>query len=160
MHQCMSKMAFNRPGDIEIIAPWYGMTQSLYYGGLNQWGSPVANLMIDINSMGGGAHRDRDGDRFEVVPSLSSVHPASDAGAWLGTVADPQVVASIVDGVDLVWHLRHWATPQMPTRAEQAKKAEAVETGDTTVAVAPQAASAPSLEPQLPAAHPTALRVP
>ncbi len=62
MHQCMSKMAFNRPGDIAIIAPWYGMTQSLYYGGLNQWGSPVANLMIDINSMGGGAHPDRDGE--------------------------------------------------------------------------------------------------
>lgn len=62
MHQAMSKMAFNRPGDIEIIAPWYGMTQSLYYGGLNQWGSPVANLMIDINSMGGGAHSDRDGE--------------------------------------------------------------------------------------------------
>jgi fructuronate reductase len=36
--------------------------------------------------------RDRDGDRFEVVPSLSRVHPASDTGAWLATVADPQVV--------------------------------------------------------------------
>lgn len=72
MHQCMSKMAFNRPGDIEIIAPWYGMTQSLYYGGLNQWGSPVANLMIDINSMGGGAHRDRDGEHA-CAPFFSSM---------------------------------------------------------------------------------------
>lgn len=62
MHQCMSKLAFNRPGDIEIIAPWYGMTQAMFYGGLNQWGMPVANLMIDINSMGGGAHADRDGE--------------------------------------------------------------------------------------------------
>ena len=62
MHVCMTKMAFNRPGDVEIIAPWFGMTQSLYYGGLNQWGMPQANLMIDINSMGGGAHRDRDGE--------------------------------------------------------------------------------------------------
>lgn len=63
MHVCMSKLAFNRPGDgVEIIAPWYGMTQAMFYGGLNQWGMPVANLMIDINSMGGGAHRDRDGE--------------------------------------------------------------------------------------------------
>jgi acetone carboxylase alpha subunit len=62
MHQCMSKLAFNKPGEIEIIAPWYGMTQAMFYGGLNQWGMPVANLMIDINSMGGGAHADRDGE--------------------------------------------------------------------------------------------------
>ncbi|WP_205699658.1 hydantoinase B/oxoprolinase family protein [Conexibacter sp. SYSU D00693] len=62
MHVCMSKLAYNRPGDIEVIAPWYGMTQSMFYGGLNQWGMPVANLMIDINSMGGGAHADRDGE--------------------------------------------------------------------------------------------------
>jgi N-methylhydantoinase B/oxoprolinase/acetone carboxylase alpha subunit len=62
MHCCMTKMAYNRPNGVEIIAPWYGMTQAMYYGGLNQWGVPVANLMIDINSMGGGAHRDRDGE--------------------------------------------------------------------------------------------------
>lgn len=62
MHVCMSKLAFNRPGDVQIIAPWYGMTQAMFYGGLNQWGMPVANLMIDINSMGGGAHPDRDGE--------------------------------------------------------------------------------------------------
>lgn len=57
--------------------------------------------------------------------------------------------ATLVMGVDLVWHLRHWATPQMPTRAEGAKKAEAVETGETTVAAAPQTSSAPSAAPQL-----------
>jgi N-methylhydantoinase B/oxoprolinase/acetone carboxylase alpha subunit len=62
MHSCMTKMAYNRPDGVEIIAPWYGMTQAMFYGGLNQWGMPVANLMIDINSMGGGAHRDRDGE--------------------------------------------------------------------------------------------------
>jgi acetone carboxylase alpha subunit len=62
MHMAMTKMAYNSPGEVEIIAPWYGMTQAMYYGGLNQWGMPVANLMIDINSMGGGAHRDRDGE--------------------------------------------------------------------------------------------------
>ncbi|MCW3066406.1 MAG: hypothetical protein JWN32_3578 [Solirubrobacterales bacterium] len=61
-HLAMTKMAFNRPGTTEITAPWYAMVQGLFYGGLNQWNMPVANLMTDINAMGGAAHRDRDGE--------------------------------------------------------------------------------------------------
>jgi N-methylhydantoinase B/oxoprolinase/acetone carboxylase alpha subunit len=58
----MSKMAFNRPGPVAITAPWYAMVQGLFYGGLNQWNMPVANLMTDINAMGGAAHPHRDGE--------------------------------------------------------------------------------------------------
>jgi N-methylhydantoinase B/oxoprolinase/acetone carboxylase alpha subunit len=61
-HLCMTKMAFNRPGTVAITAPWYAMVQGLFYGGLNQWNMPVANLMTDINAMGGAAHPDRDGE--------------------------------------------------------------------------------------------------
>lgn len=61
-HLAMTKMAFNRPGTSEITAPWYAMVHGLFYGGLNQWGMPVANLMTDINAMGGAAHPDRDGE--------------------------------------------------------------------------------------------------
>ena len=61
-HLAMTKMAFNRPGTTTITAPWYAMVHGLFYGGLNQWGQPVANLMTDINAMGGAAHPDRDGE--------------------------------------------------------------------------------------------------
>jgi N-methylhydantoinase B/oxoprolinase/acetone carboxylase alpha subunit len=61
-HLAMTKMAFNRPGTTAITAPWYAMVQGLFYGGLNQWNMPVANLMTDINAMGGAAHPDRDGE--------------------------------------------------------------------------------------------------
>ena len=61
-HTCMTKMAYNRPGTAAITAPWYAMVQGLFYGGLNQWGAVVANLMTDINAMGGAAHPDRDGE--------------------------------------------------------------------------------------------------
>jgi acetone carboxylase alpha subunit len=61
-HLCLTKMAYNRPGKAEITAPWYAMVQGLFYGGLNQWGAVVANLMTDINAMGGAAHPDRDGE--------------------------------------------------------------------------------------------------
>jgi N-methylhydantoinase B/oxoprolinase/acetone carboxylase alpha subunit len=61
-HLCMTKMAFNRPGTVAITAPWYAMVHGLFYGGLNQWNMPVANLMTDINAMGGAAHPDRDGE--------------------------------------------------------------------------------------------------
>ncbi len=61
-HLAMTKMAFNRPGTTAITAPWYAMVHGLFYGGLNQWGQPVANLMTDINAMGGAAHPDRDGE--------------------------------------------------------------------------------------------------
>jgi N-methylhydantoinase B/oxoprolinase/acetone carboxylase alpha subunit len=62
MHLCMTKLVYNNPGDIEIVAPWYGITQAMTYGGINQWGLPQGNLMIDINSQGGGGHADRDGE--------------------------------------------------------------------------------------------------
>src|SRR5450755_1228088 len=35
--------------------------------------------------------RGAEGDRFDVVSSLSRVHPAADHAAWLGYLADPQV---------------------------------------------------------------------
>lgn len=35
--------------------------------------------------------RDADGDRFEVVGSLSAVHPASDHNAWLGYARSPEL---------------------------------------------------------------------
>jgi acetone carboxylase, alpha subunit len=61
-HLCMTKMAFNKPGTVAITAPWYAMVHGLFYGGLNQWNMPVANLMTDINAMGGAAHPHRDGE--------------------------------------------------------------------------------------------------
>lgn len=62
VHTAMTKMAFASPGEAEITAPWFAMINALFYGGVNQWTSMVANAMTDVNSMGGGAHRRRDGE--------------------------------------------------------------------------------------------------
>lgn len=53
--------------------------------------------------------------------------------------------ATLVMGVDLVWHLRHWAVPEAPSRAQRA---------ETTAATAPQVTSGVAADVQAPAAVP------
>lgn len=53
--------------------------------------------------------------------------------------------ATLVMGVDLVWHLRQWAVPEAPSRAQRA---------ETTAATAPQVTSSVAADVQAPAAVP------
>jgi N-methylhydantoinase B/oxoprolinase/acetone carboxylase alpha subunit len=46
----------------EVIAPWYAMLPTLQYGGLTQHQQLTANISVELNAMGGGAHPDRDGE--------------------------------------------------------------------------------------------------
>lgn len=63
--------------------------------------------------------------------------------------------ATLVMGVDLVWHLRQWAVPEAPSRAQRA---------ETTAATAPQVESRVAADVRTPAAVPvesdTAPRLP
>lgn len=62
LHTALTKALFSNPGVTEVIAPWYAMLPTLQYGGLTQHMQLTANISVEINAMGGGAHRDRDGE--------------------------------------------------------------------------------------------------
>lgn len=61
-HVAMTKALFSNPGLTEVIAPWYAMVPGLQYGGITQHMHATANAVPELNAMGGGAHRDRDGE--------------------------------------------------------------------------------------------------
>lgn len=62
VHTALTKALFSNPGVTEVIAPWYAMLPTLQYGGLTQHMQLTANVSVELNAMGGGAHRDRDGE--------------------------------------------------------------------------------------------------
>jgi acetone carboxylase alpha subunit len=62
VHTALTKALFSNPGVTEVIAPWYAMLPTLQYGGLTQHLQVTANISVELNAMGGGAHRDRDGE--------------------------------------------------------------------------------------------------
>jgi fructuronate reductase len=51
----------------------------------------LAEVLADQDGLYTLVTRDADGDRFEVVGSLSAVHPASDHDAWLGYARSPEL---------------------------------------------------------------------
>lgn len=61
-HICMTKALFANPTTTEVTAPWFAMIPTLQYGGVTQHMQATANVSVEINAMGGGAHRDRDGE--------------------------------------------------------------------------------------------------
>ena len=61
-HTCFTKALFGRPESTEVIAPWYSMIPTLQYGGVTQHTQVTANISVELNAMGGGAHTDRDGE--------------------------------------------------------------------------------------------------
>jgi N-methylhydantoinase B/oxoprolinase/acetone carboxylase alpha subunit len=62
VHTALTKALFSDPGVTEVIAPWYAMIPTLQYGGVTQHLQLTANISVELNAMGGGAHRDRDGE--------------------------------------------------------------------------------------------------
>jgi acetone carboxylase alpha subunit len=62
VHTALTKALFSNPGVTEVIAPWYAMLPTLQYGGITQHLQLTANISVELNAMGGGAHRDRDGE--------------------------------------------------------------------------------------------------
>ncbi len=61
-HLCLTKALFSNPATTQVIAPWFAMIPTLQYGGVTQHIQATANVSVEINAMGGGAHPDRDGE--------------------------------------------------------------------------------------------------
>ncbi len=61
-HVCFTKALFGDPGVTEVIAPWFSMIPTLQYGGVTQHTQATANISVELNAMGGGAHSNRDGE--------------------------------------------------------------------------------------------------
>lgn len=61
-HVCFTKALFGNPGVTEVIAPWFSMIPTLQYGGVTQHTQATANVSVELNAMGGGAHSNRDGE--------------------------------------------------------------------------------------------------
>jgi N-methylhydantoinase B/oxoprolinase/acetone carboxylase alpha subunit len=68
VEHCLMKFLFNNACNdnpakaTEVHAAWWNMISGFIYGGLTQHGFFVGNITTDINGMGGGARRDRDGE--------------------------------------------------------------------------------------------------
>jgi len=60
MAQLGAKLIFSQDPDRSVAPGWCAFNMP-YFGGLNQWGEPVADVTADINGAGYGASRDRDG---------------------------------------------------------------------------------------------------
>ncbi len=61
-HSCFTKALFGKPETTEVIAPWFSMIPTLQYGGVTQHVQATANISVELNAMGGGAHSNRDGE--------------------------------------------------------------------------------------------------
>lgn len=60
---CFAKMLFDSAWKDKAVASWGTPSPPFMYGGLNQFGLPVAGLASDaLNTQGGGARQDRDGE--------------------------------------------------------------------------------------------------
>ncbi len=60
---CFAKMLFDSKWREKAVASWGTPSPPFMYGGLNQYGLPVAGLASDaLNTQGGGARQDRDGE--------------------------------------------------------------------------------------------------
>ena len=63
IHVCFSKMLFGTEYRELSCAGWWLPSPPFIYGGVNQWGQPIAGLFADqLNSAGSGARNDRDGE--------------------------------------------------------------------------------------------------
>jgi acetophenone carboxylase len=63
IHVCFSKMLFGTEHRELSCAGWWMPSPPLIYGGINQWGQPVAGLLADqLNSAGSGARNNQDGE--------------------------------------------------------------------------------------------------
>lgn len=70
---CGARMVYSlEPG--KAVAPWFYGFSSTQYGGLNQYGDPIADITAEVNGGGAGARGDRDG--------------TDAAGAFFATMSD------------------------------------------------------------------------
>ena len=62
-----------KPRVTEVIAPWYAMLPTLQYGGITQHLQLTANISVELNAMGGGAHRDRETGEHAAAPFFATL---------------------------------------------------------------------------------------
>jgi len=75
IHQLCSKLIFANDAD-RAMAPGYSGFNMAYFGGINQFGEPIADMSVEINGAGYGATRNRDG--VDVAGAVFA--PQSDSG--------------------------------------------------------------------------------
>ena len=73
MLQCGARMTYSIDS-LRAQAPWYVGFGAPIYGGVNQWGEPVADVTAELNATGAGARPDMDG--------------VDGAGSWFATMSD------------------------------------------------------------------------
>ncbi|MFH1138023.1 MAG: hydantoinase B/oxoprolinase family protein [Pseudomonadota bacterium] len=73
MFQCGARMTYHLDPS-RAVASWYQGFGVPYFGGLNQWGEPVADISPELNATGAGARSDMDG--------------VDGAGAFFATMSD------------------------------------------------------------------------
>ncbi|MCP4576549.1 MAG: hypothetical protein GY846_09735, partial [Deltaproteobacteria bacterium] len=73
MFQCGARMTYNLDPS-RAQAPWYVGFGTPVYGGVNQWGEPIADITAELNATGAGARPDMDG--------------VDGAGSWFATMSD------------------------------------------------------------------------
>ena len=73
MFHCGARMTFHLD-PLRAQAPWFVGFGAPVYGGMNQWGEPVADITAELNATGGGARCDQDG--------------VDGAGSWFATMSD------------------------------------------------------------------------
>ena len=73
MLQCGARMTYTID-PLRAQAPWYVGFGAPIYGGVNQWGEPIADITAELNATGAGARSDKDG--------------VDGAGSWFATMSD------------------------------------------------------------------------
>lgn len=79
MLQCGARMTYSLD-PLRAQAPWYVGFGAPIYGGVNQWGEPIADITAELNATGAGARPDKDG--------------VDGAGSWFATMSDCSDVES------------------------------------------------------------------
>jgi acetone carboxylase alpha subunit len=74
------------------IAPWFAMTNSYVYGGINQFGRTVASVSANVNAMPGGAAANRDGEHsisaiFAIMSDLPETEVQEEAVPYISLVS-------------------------------------------------------------------------
>jgi N-methylhydantoinase B/oxoprolinase/acetone carboxylase alpha subunit len=73
MLQCGARMSYHLD-PLRAQAPWFVGFGAPIYGGINQWGEPIADITAELNATGAGARSDSDG--------------VDGAGSWFATMSD------------------------------------------------------------------------
>ncbi len=79
---------------LRAVAPWYHGFNSPYFGGVNQWGEPIADVSPETNATGCGARPDMDGEDC--------------AGSFFATMSDCSDVETVESDKPFLYLFRNY----------------------------------------------------